>query len=104
NYTVIEDVIPTNWVFVSLDCSASSAGTSFSTSGATVTFAIDSDTDVLDCTYTNKLNQGAILVTKTRKHAADGPGPYAHAGVTFTVDGVSKQTDANGQACFDGLT
>jgi hypothetical protein len=104
NYTVIEDVIPTNWVFVSLDCSASSAGTSFSTSGATVTFAIDSDTDVLDCTYTNKLNQGAILVTKTRKHAADGPGPHAHAGVTFTVDGVSKQTDANGQACFGGLT
>jgi hypothetical protein len=26
-----------------------------------------------------------------------------HAGVTFTVEGVSKQTDANGQACFDGL-
>jgi hypothetical protein len=104
NYTVIEDVIPANWAFVSLNCSASSAGTSFSTNGTTVTFAIDSDTDKLDCTYTNRLNQGAILVTKTRKHAADGPGPHPHAGVIFTVDGVSKQTNANGQACFDGLT
>ena len=103
NYTVTEDVIPANWEFVSLDCSASSAGTSFSTLGTTVTFTIDSDTDVLDCTYTNKLNLGAIQVTKTRKHAAAGPGDHPHAGVNFTVNGVTKATDANGQACFDGL-
>ena len=31
-----------------------------------------------------------------------GTGP--HAGVSFTVNGVTKQTDANGKACFDGLT
>jgi hypothetical protein len=47
--------------------------------------------------------RGAILVTKTRKHAADGPGDHPHAGVDFTVDGVTKTTDANGQACFDNL-
>jgi hypothetical protein len=104
-YTVNEDLpLPANWEFVSLDCSAST-GVTPSISGRTVTFAIDADTDVLDCTYTNKLNLGAILVTKTRKHAASGSSaPQPHPGVTFTVDGVSKQTDANGQACFDGLT
>ena len=107
NYTVIEDVIPANWELQSLACDVAehpSVGVTPVINGATVTFAIDSDTDVLDCTYTNKLNLGAILVTKTRKHAADGPGSHPHAGVTFTVGGVSKQTDANGQACFDGLT
>jgi len=101
-YTVVEDVIPANWAFTSLDCSAS-ANVTRSIVGATVTFAIDSDTDVLDCTYTNTLQTGAIKVTKTRKHAADGPGNHPHAGVSFTVNGVTKQTDANGVACFDGL-
>jgi hypothetical protein len=48
-------------------------------------------------------NCGAIKVTKTRKHAADGSGDHPHAGVTFTAGGVTKVTDANGEACFDGL-
>lgn len=39
----------------------------------------------------------------TRKHAAEGSGDHPHAGVSFTVNGVTKQTDANGVACFDGL-
>jgi hypothetical protein len=30
-------------------------------------------------------------------------GNHQHTGVSFTVNGVTKQTDANGQACFDGL-
>jgi hypothetical protein len=47
---------------------------------------------------------GAIKVSKTRKHAADGPGDHPHAGVSFTVNGVTKVTDSNGEACFDGLT
>ena len=42
-------------------------------------------------------------MTKTRKHAADGPGDHPHSGVDFTVNGVTKTTDANGQACFDNL-
>jgi hypothetical protein len=47
--------------------------------------------------------RGAIEVTKVRKHAADGPGDHPHAGVDFTVNGVTKTTDANGKACFDNL-
>jgi len=102
NHTVTEDKIPANWALDHVDCSASS-GVDPSINGATVTFDINADTDVLDCTYFNKQNLGAIKVTKTRKHAADGPGDHPHAGVTFTVNGQSKQTDANGVACFDGL-
>jgi hypothetical protein len=40
---------------------------------------------------------------KTRKHAASGPGDHPQADVEFTVNGVTKTTDANGKACFDGL-
>ena len=49
-------------------------------------------------------NCGAIKITKTRKHAASGSSAdVAHAGVTFTVNGETAVTDANGVACFDGL-
>jgi uncharacterized surface anchored protein len=72
-----------------------------------VTFDINADTDVLDCTYTNKRLLGAIEITKDRKHAADGPGDHPHAGVDFTVTGTGDNqtvtTDANGVACVDGL-
>ncbi|NIK59841.1 MSCRAMM family protein [Kribbella shirazensis] len=54
-------------------------------------------------TFVDPRQRGAILITKTRKHAASGSGSHPHAGVTFTVNGASKVTDANGQACFDGL-
>ncbi|MGH8823345.1 MAG: prealbumin-like fold domain-containing protein [Jiangellaceae bacterium] len=108
-YTVTEDVIPANWEFVSLDCSAST-GVTPSIVGTTVTFDIDSDADELDCTYTNRLNLGAIEITKDRKHAAAGPGDHPHAGVDFVITGgglpaagTTVTTDANGVACLDGL-
>jgi uncharacterized surface anchored protein len=53
--------------------------------------------------FVDPRHRGAILVTKTRKHAASGPGDHPQAGVEFTINGVTKTTDANGQACFDGL-
>jgi uncharacterized surface anchored protein len=54
-------------------------------------------------TFVDPRQRGAILVTKTRKHAADGPGDHPQAGVDFTVNGVTKATDADGHACFDNL-
>jgi hypothetical protein len=54
-------------------------------------------------TFVDPRQRGAILVTKVRKHAAAGPGDHPQAGVNFTVNGVTKTTDANGQACFDSL-
>lgn len=204
-YTVTEDVVPSGWDFVSVDCSASQNVTP-SIDGATVTFDIDSDEDVLDCTYTNRARarltvtkvtsdgfgpfdftsntlapaaftltttsagpagadsrvfsdlapgtydvaetvptgwnlvsatcdngddpasislsggddvectftdarqRGAILITKTRKHAADGSGDQPHPGVKFTVTGgelasagVEVTTDESGHACYDDL-
>jgi len=88
------ETLPANWTLVSAICDDGSPVTN-------IDVAVD---ETVTCTFTNKLNVGAIMVTKTRKHAADGSGDHPHAGVDFTVNGVTKTTDANGQACFDGLT
>jgi hypothetical protein len=105
--SVTEDLatLPGAWQFVGLDCSAS-VGVVVTVVGETASWTLDAPTDVVDCTYTNRLRQGAIIVTKTRKHAADGPGPHPHAGVTFSVDGTTKTgaTGTDGTVCFDGLT
>jgi hypothetical protein len=90
----VSETVPANWSLTSAVCS----------DGSPIA-AIDlGPSETVTCVFTNTLQKGAITVTKTRKHAADGPGPHPQAGVTFTVEGVSKQTDANGQACFDGLS
>jgi Prealbumin-like fold domain len=107
-YTVTEDSLPPNWEFANLDCSAST-GVTPSLNGATVTFAIDNAADILNCTYTNELNVGAIKITKDRKHAASDPSTQPHPGVIFGVTGgglpagTTVTTDANGVACLDGL-
>jgi hypothetical protein len=95
-----------SYSLASINCAASTvpaANYSTSTTTRAVTFSIAGG-ETLECTFTNRLQQGAIKVTKTRKHAADGSGDHPHAGVSFTVNGVTKQTDANGVACFDGLS
>jgi hypothetical protein len=92
-YTAAESPVPSNYVLTSAVCDDGSPVTAIDLGqGETVT-----------CTFTNTLQQGAIKVTKTRKHAADGPGDHPHAGVNFTVNGVTHATNANGVACFDGL-
>jgi prealbumin domain-containing protein len=57
----------------------------------------------ISLTFVDPRQRGAIKVTKLRKHAASGAGDHAFAGVNITVNGVTKATDANGVACFDGL-
>jgi hypothetical protein len=100
-YTVTEGADPANFAFESLTCVAEHGG-SATTSGKVATITVVPDSTVT-CTYTNKIQLGAIQVTKTRKHAADGPGNHPQSGVSFTVNSVTKQTNANGVACFDGL-
>ena len=98
-YDVAESV-PTGWTLVSSSCSDGSAPSAIGLSaGETVT-----------CTFHDARQQGAILITKTRKHAAAGSGDHPHAGVTFTVTGgelpaagVAVVTNASGVACADGL-
>jgi hypothetical protein len=54
-------------------------------------------------------NCGSILISKTRKHAADGAGDHPHEGVDFTIDGgdltepIGVTTDEDGEACVGGL-
>lgn len=98
-YDVAEDV-PAGWNLVSSACDDGSAPAAIGLSaGETVT-----------CTFHDARERGAIEITKTRKHAAGGPGAQPHPGVTFTVEGgelaaggVAVVTDANGKACVDDL-
>lgn len=54
-------------------------------------------------------NCGAVVISKTMKHAANGPGDWPQEGVTFTVSGNGLEedivlvTDENGEACQAGL-
>jgi Prealbumin-like fold domain len=64
-YTVDEDVIPAGWDLVNINCDASTGVTPvIDIPAGTVTFAIDANTDVLDCTYTNR-TRGQINILKT---------------------------------------
>jgi hypothetical protein len=89
----VSEVVPANWDLTSAVCDDGSDPSSINLSA----------NEHVTCVFTDTLQQGAIQVTKLRKHAADGPGDHPHAGVSFTVNGVTKQTDANGVVCFDGL-
>ncbi|MFE5671200.1 prealbumin-like fold domain-containing protein [Agromyces sp. NPDC056523] len=53
---------------------------------------------------------GALVISKTAKHAESGPGDHPQADVEFTVTGgglvdpLVGTTDADGLLCFEGLT
>jgi hypothetical protein len=109
SYTVTETDPGPTFALKEIDCddSDTSHGTTIDVTGATVSFDLK-PLDTVDCTYVNELQTGAVKITKDRKHAADGPGDHPHEGVEFTVsnDDVSETvtTDANGEACVDGLS
>jgi hypothetical protein len=69
-----------------------------------VTVTAGATSDLTATPFVNPRQRGAILVTKTRKHAASTPSTQPQAGVTFTITGgATAVTNANGQACFDNL-
>lgn len=105
-YTVVEDVIPTDWAFVSVNCDAST-GVTPSINGATVTFAIDNDTDVLDCTYTNERQLGALKILKnsTKGGAVSNPGAvFSYDGTSVTDNGAGDEDPDVGEVCVSGLS
>jgi hypothetical protein len=96
----VAETVPAGWNLVSGTCDDGSSPASIGLSGG----------ETVTCTFHDARETGAIEITKTRKHAADGPGDHPHAGVTFTVTGgelpaagVTAVTNANGVACVDGL-
>jgi hypothetical protein len=105
SYTVTEGAEPANFTLESLTCTATTG--SSGTQDGTKPFQADISVipgGHVTCTYVNQ-GTGAILVTKTAKnHNSGDSNQHPLAGAIFTVNGVSKTTDANGQACFDGLT
>jgi hypothetical protein len=114
SYSVTEDDPSVdNFLLTNIDCSASdtSNGTVINIDLINRTVSFDlAALDSVDCTFTNALQTGAIEITKTRKHAAEGTGDHPHEGVDFTIEGgilpaggTTVTTDANGQACLDGL-
>lgn len=96
----VAETVPAGWNLVSSACSDGSNPASIGLSGG----------ETVTCTFHDAREKGAILITKTRKHAADGSGDHPHPGVTFTVTGgelpaggVTVVTDPSGVACVDGL-
>ena len=108
-YTVTESTLPANWALDGVNCSAST-GVTPSITGATVTFAIDSDADVLDCTYTNKLQIGALKILKNSTKGT-GSNAVAKAGAVFsygtglsvTDNGTGDSDSTVGRVCVAGL-
>lgn len=105
SYSVSETDPSPLFAFTSLDCSASSLtnGSTASVSGATVNIVLKAD-DVVDCTYTNTLQQGAIKITKTSSKGT------ALAGATFSIKsggvaitGSPFTTGSDGTVCVDKL-
>jgi hypothetical protein len=115
SYSVTEaDPSADNFVLTDLNCDASEIddGTTINIdlAGRTVDFDLAAQ-DVVECTFTNTLQTGAIEITKDRKHAAEGPGDHPHAGVNFTITGgtlppagTTVQTGPDGTVCVAGLT
>jgi Prealbumin-like fold domain len=96
----VAETVPAGWNLVSSSCDDGSNPASISLSGG----------ETVTCTFHDARETGAVRITKTRKHAASGPGDHPHAGVDFKVTGGSLPaggqavtTDANGVACVDGL-
>ena len=91
-YTVTEDVIPSGYAFDHVDCSASVGVTADVSQAPFVTFAIDSDTDVLDCTYFNDLQQGALRILKNSTKG----GPVSQPGAVFSYDSTTVTDNGTG--------
>jgi hypothetical protein len=110
-YTVDEDVIPANWALDNIDCSVAghpSVGVTpvIDVAAGTVTFAIDADTDVLDCTYYNELQLGALKILKnsTKGGAVSQPGAvFSYDGSSVTDNGAGDEDADVGEVCVSGL-
>jgi Prealbumin-like fold domain len=100
--TVSEDAVTAaGYSFVNVDCSAGNVVPD-SIVGQVVTFDLDAASDVLECTFNNKKEEGSIKVVKESIKGNTGL-----AGAKFTVAGAGGpyllETNSDGEACVDGL-
>lgn len=102
DYTVTES-LATGYDLDSIDCSAST-GVIVATDLANrkITFSIDADTDVVDCTYTNRA-RGKLIIQKV---STDGVGTFNFSSPQSAVGSFPLQTSIANVAVsqpFDGL-
>jgi hypothetical protein len=94
-----------NYLLTNIDCSASNTTSQYSTDTSTraVTFDITAG-DILDCTFTNTLQRGAIKITKTTTKGGGGLDGATFSIVRGTPINGSPFTTANGGTiCVDNL-
>jgi hypothetical protein len=111
NYTVTEGSDPSGYVFESLVCTSSGAGTSATPSTLSTTLKAASITmaggGLVTCTYVNQQQLGAIQISKTTMKASNDP--LAGAVFDISTDAADTDTvatvttDSNGLACADNL-
>jgi hypothetical protein len=106
-----DDPSGSNYQLQSIVCTASTvpaANISTNTTTRTVTFSIAGG-ETLDCTFTNKLQQGALKIVKNSTKG----GAVANAGAVFSYNGSSvtdndiatgDEDNTVGVVCVDGLT
>ena len=105
NYVVDENVIPTGWDLQNINCDVAghpSSGVSpaIDVAAGTVTFAIDSTSDVLDCTYRNRA-RATIVVEKITD---DGSGSFEFTSSTLAPSPFTLTTTAAGAGGKDSRT
>ncbi len=100
----VDETVPAGWNLVSSACVSDQGD-----SETPASIGLDAG-ETVTCTFHDTRETGAILITKTRKHAADGPGDHPHQGVDFVITGgelpaagMTITTNAEGKACLDGL-
>src|SRR6266508_1203775 len=100
----VDETVPAGWNLVSSACVSDQGD-----SETPASIGLDAG-ETVTCTFHDTRETGAILITKTRKHAADGPGDHPHQGVDFVITGgelpaagMTITTHAEGKACLDGL-
>jgi hypothetical protein len=100
----VDETVPAGWNLASSACVSDQGD-----SETPASIGLDAG-ETVTCTFHDARERGAILITKTRKHAADGEGDHPHGGVEFVITGgelpaggTPVTTDVDGEACLDGL-
>ncbi len=107
SYTVTEGALPANFALESLTCNTENGGSgaqdALNPAQADITVVANSH---VTCTYVNKLQLGAIKITKTSSKAAATPLSGATFSITSggtAITGSPVTTGSNGTFCVDHL-
>jgi hypothetical protein len=111
SYTVTESDPAPTFSLTALDCSASSTthGTTITTNVATRTASFDlKPLDIVDCTYTNTLQRGALRIlkesTKSGSLVTNAGAVFSYDTSSVTDNGAGDEDTTIGEVCVSGLT